>query len=77
MELIIKPQGRNKCSRCGYDKCFGAIDFHHRDPKAKQFSMSTMWQSPITGKNLEELAKTVSLCKNCHAEEHWEKINEN
>ena len=25
-----------KCQKCGYDKCIGALDFHHLDPNVKE-----------------------------------------
>jgi hypothetical protein len=68
MNLIIIPQGLNKCSKCGYDKCFHAIDFHHRDPKEKKFNIGSMLRTKITPENLEELAKCDPLCANCHRE---------
>lgn len=68
MDLIIIPQGLNKCSHCGYDKCFNAIDFHHRNPKEKKFGIGIILRKPITSERLEELAKTDPLCSNCHRE---------
>ena len=26
-----------KCACCGYNKCIKALDFHHLDPKQKEF----------------------------------------
>jgi hypothetical protein len=59
------------CVCCGYDKCLAALDFHHIDPKAKDFSISDIgrkirsWEVII-----DELRKCVVLCKNCHLEVH-------
>ena len=58
-----------KCLKCGYNKCVSALDFHHLDPREKDFTISGN-----TGKweNLKkELDKCVLLCKNCHAEQHF------
>lgn len=30
----------NKCSICGYDKCLGALEFHHLDSEEKDFGIS-------------------------------------
>lgn len=57
-----------KCHICGYDKCPAAFDFHHTDPRTKDFTISnrTVW-----GPELEsELRKTVLLCATCHREVH-------
>lgn len=57
------------CSRCGYDKCSGALHAHHLDPTQKSFSISgshtRSWK-----KIKDELGKCVLICANCHAEEH-------
>lgn len=57
------------CIRCGYDKCEGALEFHHRDPTEKCFGISRTNRS--FAKQLEEAKKCDLLCVNCHAEEHY------
>ena len=58
-----------KCSECGYDKCLGALEVHHRDPAEKSFSVSG--RHCLSWKKLEpELRKCVLLCMNCHREHH-------
>lgn len=60
-----------KCSRCGYDRCLGALTFHHVNRNEKSFGIS---QSGFTRawKVIEkELKKCILLCANCHAEEHY------
>lgn len=68
---LIEYKG-GKCERCGYNKCDGALQFHHLDSDEKEFT--------ISGKNLgitpleefyKEVDKCILLCANCHAEEHW------
>jgi hypothetical protein len=58
-----------KCQNCGYNKCIGAMDFHHLDPQEKDFTISGSAGKWETIKN--ELDKCVLLCKNCHAEQHY------
>jgi len=29
-----------KCQLCGYKRYIGALDFHHKDPSTKKFSLS-------------------------------------
>ena len=58
------------CSNCGYDKCFDAIDFHHVNPKEKEKGIAFVICHPISEKGIAEVKKTISLCRNCHAELH-------
>jgi 5-methylcytosine-specific restriction endonuclease McrA len=64
----IKMLG-GKCSICGYNKCVDALEFHHKNPKEKEFKLgsgNTMsWEEY---KN--ELKKCILVCSNCHKEIH-------
>lgn len=59
-----------KCEKCGYDKCFDALHFHHNNPAEKDFGIS------LTFRELSEYYKEVDkcslLCANCHSEIHFE-----
>ena len=55
-----------------YDKCMSALEFHHLDPKEKDFSISTNIKSLDLIK--KELDKCILLCANCHREEHFKDI---
>lgn len=59
-----------KCEKCGYDKCLGALHFHHKNPEQKSFSLSDnvfhSWSEWLL-----ELEKCELLCANCHAEAHY------
>ena len=61
-----------KCERCGYDKYVGALDFHHIDPTKKDFSISTLRTYKFNDRIKEELDKCILVCRNCHAEIHYE-----
>lgn len=68
-----------KCERCGYDKCEGALQFHHKDPSQKEFNFShiNLNDSDFSMERLlKELDKCEVLCANCHFEEHYIKDNE-
>lgn len=57
-----------KCSKCGYNKCLAALDFHHVDPSTKD---KDYVNSRMSFDKLKiELDKCVLLCANCHREEH-------
>jgi hypothetical protein len=65
----------NKCELCGYSKCIVALEFHHRNPKKKEFSLSTnrMYHAWATVK--KELDKCILVCSNCHRELHYKEAN--
>lgn len=58
-----------KCEICGYSKCFAALDFHHLDPSAKEFSLSA-GKFTSFARFKTELDKCQLLCANCHREVH-------
>lgn len=61
-----------KCSICGYDKCIGALEFHHLDPNEKDFGISSKGYTRAWEKVKEELDKCIIVCANCHREIHSE-----
>ena len=63
-----------KCIKCGYDKCIWAMDFHHRNPKEKKYSIGTYF-SRSWEKLKKELDKCDLVCANCHREIHYEIYN--
>jgi hypothetical protein len=60
-----------RCVRCGYNRNIKALQFHHTDPKLKDFhiggSYNRSWDVIQT-----ELNKCIMLCANCHTEIHDE-----
>lgn len=64
----------SKCEHCGYDKCVGALTFHHTDPTQKDFQIGGRGSTRSWERIKNELDKCKLLCANCHAEEH-EKIS--
>ena len=60
----------NGCSRCGYNKCTAALEFHHLDMNEKEFILSSRdikFHWPVIQK---ELDKCILVCANCHRELH-------
>lgn len=59
------------CHGCGFDH-IGALQFHHRDPRTKQFQISDALQHRRDWSEvLIEAAKCDLLCSNCHDLHHW------
>lgn len=69
--LVLHKGG--KCQRCGYDKCEGALQFHHRNPEEKEFTLGQINLSKdfSIDELLQEVDKCDLLCANCHSEEHY------
>lgn len=61
------------CSRCGYDQCAAALDFHHLDSEDKEMRIKAQHFGPrgIAKTAQKELEKCIFLCANCHREEHY------
>lgn len=70
-QLVLYKGGR--CERCGYDRYKGALEFHHKNPQEKDFSISQFHFNSTIG-TMEVFKKEVDkcelLCANCHREEH-------
>ena len=69
-DLVLNHMGGAKCSKCGYDKCVDALDFHHLDGTNKLFSLSNKMGNMKIEKLLAEADKCIVLCANCHRELH-------
>lgn len=59
------------CQLCGYDRYIGALEFHHIDATAKDFSLAHT-RSTTFEKVRSELDKCLLVCANCHRELHAE-----
>lgn len=71
-KLCLDYKG-SKCENCGLIDIPAVYDFHHSDPKEKDFNIAMMrgWCS-ISGKVKKELDKCKLLCANCHRRVHAE-----
>jgi hypothetical protein len=69
-KALLHDKGMDKCSKCGYDKCWSAIEFHHLNPADKSVTPARMFRKAITEERLAELNKCIPLCANCHREIH-------
>jgi hypothetical protein len=67
---LLKGLDLLTCKKCGYNKCFEAIDFHHIDPETKKWLVCDLLDQKITKERVEEVYKCIPLCANCHRELH-------
>jgi len=67
----IKLEYGGKCSRCGYNTCLDALEFHHTDPSIKEFHLGERRGLRIDTLRAE-LNKCILVCRNCHTELHFE-----
>ena len=67
-QRAVKYKG-GKCSRCGYSRFLGSLDFHHQDPGKKDFYISHSY-CLSWDKLRRELDKCILVCRNCHGEIH-------
>jgi hypothetical protein len=71
LAFVKDYKSSHPCEKCG-EKHIACLQFHHKDPKTKSGDISahtTKWGMP---KLLEEIAKCIVLCANCHMKLHWE-----
>jgi hypothetical protein len=68
MKLILVAEAGGRCALCGYDRCIGALHFHHLDPSTKRFHLSMQGVTRSLTAARAEMAKCALLCANCHAE---------
>lgn len=59
------------CQTCGENHP-ACLDFHHRDPKEKDFDISHAIDVGVSDELIAvEVAKCDVLCRNCHTKLHW------
>lgn len=75
-EMAVQYKG-GRCCICGYKKFIGALEFHHLNPKEKDFSISLKGYTKGWGTVKAELDKCILVCANCHREIHAGLINLN
>ena len=59
------------CCMCGYNKHYGALEFHHTDPSTKEKQWDKL-RLCAWDKIVAELEKCILVCANCHREIHHE-----
>lgn len=69
--LYFKSVGKDRCSLCGYKRCWAVIEFHHVNPLEKETEIAIRMIHKITDVDKKEVAKCIALCANCHRELHY------
>lgn len=67
-DKLIEMYG-GKCSDCGGVFNRAAYDFHHLNPKEKEYNISRIMQWSFD-RIVEELIDCILLCSNCHRIRH-------
>lgn len=65
-KLVAEAGG--KCLICGYNRCQRALEFHHLDPRTKEFHLGYAGATRSLARARAEARKCILLCSNCHAE---------
>jgi transposase-like protein len=68
VKLQLIQEAGGSCVICGYDRCPGALQFHHVEPSEKAFHISGRGVTRALEAARLEAMKCVLLCANCHAE---------
>lgn len=68
LKRILVDEAGGKCVLCGYSRCYRALEFHHLDPKTKEFQLAHRGRTRSIAKLRAEARKCILLCSNCHAE---------
>lgn len=72
-EWYRQLKAKLSCNRCP-ERHPATLQFHHRDPTKKDFTLSWAMMRGFSVKRIEvEMAKCEVLCANCHFKEHYGK----
>lgn len=75
IKAVLVEDAGGACSRCGYDRCLAALQFHHVDPSDKEFHLAENGAARSLDRARAEARKCVLLCANCHVEEEQRLAN--
>lgn len=75
IEAWFKEYKRSlSCPECG-ESHPACLEFHHRDPQNKKFTIGQKGRRKSLRSLQNEIAKCRVLCANCHRKEHWNQMN--
>ena len=67
-EFITSIKLKTGCVSCGENSHPALLEFHHSDPKEKDFNVGAMRK--VSDKLRTEILKCICLCANCHRKVH-------
>jgi|WetSurMetagenome_2_1015567.scaffolds.fasta_scaffold519397_1 hypothetical protein len=68
-EFVKDYKSTHPCTNCG-EPDYRCLDFHHTDPKDKDFEVSKLYQYGSKPLIEKEIKKCIVLCANCHRKLH-------
>jgi transposase len=68
VKQILVEEAGGRCRACGYDGSPVALEFHHLNPREKEFGVASRGLARSLDRARAEARKCVLLCSNCHAE---------
>ena len=68
VKRVLIDEAGGSCRLCGYARCEAALQFHHLDPRHKDFHLSVRGITRSISALRAEAAKCILLCATCHAE---------
>lgn len=69
LTFVENIKKNNKCTICGIDD-FRCLQFHHPNPKKKEFEVAVLARQGSMKKLVQEIEKCIILCANCHRKLH-------
>jgi len=73
-QKIIDGRGGG-CELCGYRKNIACLEFHHKDPRIKEYEPKRVLRTQDLLRIGKELNGCIVVCKNCHTEIHHPLLN--
>jgi hypothetical protein len=67
----VNKMKEKPCADCGASHSFFVMDFDHRDPSTKEFTISGVQTRLAWDKLVAEIAKCDVVCANCHRLRTW------
>lgn len=71
VEWFAELKDSLNCERCPENRPW-VLDFHHKNPAEKDTEVSLLVRKGNKQKVLDEMAKCIVLCANCHRDLHYQ-----
>lgn len=71
-KLLLEQYKNSRCCEYCGETHQACLEFHHKDPAEKKYTIARMMTSYVWEHILKEITKCLLLCANCHKKKHWE-----